>query len=150
MAIESVRDLVRRVRSTLLEKGPAGSFLLAELDAAILRGVGDLPVGSQRGGEPSDTPGNRSPNETELIEIIYGVFDTYLVTLPSIAASLTSHLRERFGVDHCEVTLDRSLLGDELQLAGRARIDAIVPLAPDRQAAEALGNIARLLRGREE
>jgi hypothetical protein len=59
-------------------------------------------------------------------------------------------LRERFGVDHCEVTLDRSLLGDELQLAGRARIDAIVPLAPDRQAAEALGNIARLLRGREE
>jgi hypothetical protein len=150
MADESVRDVVRRVRSTLLEKGPAGSFLLAELDAAILRGVDDLPVGSQRGGERSDTPGKRSPNEAELIEIIYSVFDTYLVTLPSVAASLTNHLREKFGVDHCEVTLDRSLLGDELQLAGRARIDAIVPLAPDRQVAEALGNIARLLKGREE
>ena len=150
MAIESVRDLVRHVRSTLLEKGPAGSFLVAELDAAILRGVGDLPVGSQKRGEPSDTPGNRSPNETELIEIIYGVFDTYLVTLPSIATSLTAYMRERFGVDHCEVTLDRSLLGDELQLTGRARIDAIVPLAPDGQAVEALLKIARLLKAEEE
>lgn len=150
MANESVRDVVRRVRSALLEKGPAGAFLLAELDAAILRGVDDLPVGSRTGGETSDTPGKRSPNEAELIEIIYGVFDTYLVTLPSIAASLTTHLREKFGVDHCEVTLDRSLLGDELQLAGRARIDAIVPVAPDRKVAEAPGNIARLIKRREE
>jgi hypothetical protein len=150
MADESVRDVVRRVRSTLLEKGPAGSFLLAELDAAILRGTDDLPVGARSGGQPSDTPGNRIPNDAELIEIIYGVFETYLVTLPSIAASLTTHLRERFGVDHCEITLDRSLLGDELQLAGRARIDAIVPLAPDKQAAEALRNIARLLKRTEE
>jgi hypothetical protein len=39
MADETVREIVRRVRTTLQEKGPAGAFLLAELDGAISRGV---------------------------------------------------------------------------------------------------------------
>ena len=150
MADESVRDVVRGVRRTLQEKGPAGSFLLAELDAAISRGVDDLPVGSRRKGAPSEITGRRSPNEAELLGILYSVLDTYLITLPSVSASLTNHLRERFGVDHCEITLDPSLLGDELQLAGRARVDAIVPLAPDKKVIDALGEMGRLIKGREQ
>jgi hypothetical protein len=150
MADESVRDVVRRVRATLQEKGPVGTFLLAELDAAISRGVEDLSMGSGKGRTASETPGRRSPNEAELLGLLYGVFDTYLITLPSVAASLTTHLREHFGVDHCEVTLDSSLLGDELQLAGRARIDSIVPEAPKEQVIEAIGVIGRLAKRENE
>jgi hypothetical protein len=50
--------------------------------------------------------------------------------------------------------LDPSLLGDELQVSGRARIDAIVPLVPDEKASRALREISRLVadtaKGRDE
>jgi len=151
MADESVRDIVRRVRRTLQEKGPLGAFLLAELDAAISRGTDELPEGLRNSkAASSETAGMRSPNEDELLAILHNVFETYLITLPSVAASLTSRLRDRFAVAHCEITLDPSLLGDELQLTGRVRLDAIVPSSPDIQVVEALSKIGRLLRRREE
>jgi hypothetical protein len=154
MADESVRDIVRRVRSVLQEKGPVGAFLLAELDASISRGVDDLPTPESKPARSVEIPGRRSPEEAELVEILHGVFETYLVTLPSVAASLTTQLHDRFGCDHCEVALDPSLLGDELQLSGRARIDAIVPLVPNEEASRALREIRRLVadivKGRDE
>jgi len=48
MADETVREIVRRVRTTLQEKGSAGAFLLADLDDAISRGV-DLTARTQGG-----------------------------------------------------------------------------------------------------
>jgi hypothetical protein len=154
MADESVRDTVRRVRSVLQEKGPVGAFMLSELDASISRGVDDLPPPDSKPSRSFEIPGRRSPEEAELVAILYGVFETYLVTLPSVAASLTTHLHESFGVDHCEVALDPSLLGDELQVSGRARIDAIVPLVPNEKASRALREISRLVadtvKGRDE
>jgi hypothetical protein len=154
MADESVRDIVRRVRSVLQEKGPPGAFLLADLDASISRGVDDLPTPDSKSARSYEITGRRSPEEAELVEILQGVFETYLVTLPSAAASLTTHLHDGFGVDHCEVALDPSLLGDELQVSGRARIDAIVPLVPNEKASSALREIRRLVadtvKGRDE
>lgn len=150
MADETVLELVRRVRSTLQAKGPAGAFLLSELDAAISRGVDDLFDQSRGRIEPYEAQGRRSLNEGELLEILYGVFDTYLITLPSVASSMTTSLRERFGIDHCEVTLDRSLLADDLQSFGRARIDAIIPLTAEERVTESIREIGRLLKRREK
>jgi hypothetical protein len=50
--------------------------------------------------------------------------------------------------------LDPSLLGDGLQVSGRARIDTIVPLVPNEKASRALREISRLVadtvKGRDE
>jgi hypothetical protein len=149
MADESVRDIVRRVRGSLQEKGPAGAFLLAELDRAISRGV-DLTTDSRRGKRTQldQSSGRRDPSEAELLEILSSVFETYLVTLPAVTESLNTHLRERYKVEHCEIDIDRSLLGDELQLTGRARVEAAIPAPPKEQIRVAILEIGRIARER--
>lgn len=145
MADETVRDIVRRVRNTLQEKGPAGAFLLSELDSAISRGVEDIRSPEAKSSEIS---GRRGPDESELLELLHSVFQTYLVSLPAVSQSLNTHLRDRYRVDHCEIDLDRSLLGDELQLTGRARVESAVPPPPTVPVVKAIGEIGRIARER--
>jgi hypothetical protein len=149
MADETVRDIVRRVRTSLQEKGPAGAFLLAELDGAISRGV-DLTARPKAGRTASaeEVSGRRSPNEAELLEMLSSVFETYLVTLPAVTESLNVHLRERYQVNHCEIDIDRSLLGDELQATGRARVEAAIPSPPSSKVKDAISEIGRIARER--
>jgi hypothetical protein len=101
---------------------------LAELARAISRGV-DLTTDSRKGKrtQSDQSSGRRDPSEAELLEILSSVFETYLVTLPAVTESLNAHLRERYKVEHCEIDIDRSLLGDELQLTGRAHVEAAIP-----------------------
>jgi hypothetical protein len=149
MADETVREIVRRVRGSLQEKGPAGAFLLAELDRAISRGV-DLTTSSGKGKRTrtDQSSGRRDPSEAELLEILSSVFETYLVTLPAVTESLNAHLRERYKVEHCEIDIDRSLLGDELQLTGRARVEAAIPAPPKDEVKLAIREIGRIARER--
>ena len=131
------------------EKGPAGAFLLAELDRAISRGI-DLTATSRKGKrtQPDQSLGRRDPSEAELLEILSSVFETYLITLPSVTESLNAHLHERYKVEHCEIDIDRSLLGDELQLTGRARVEAAIPAAPKDEVKIAIREIGRIARER--
>jgi hypothetical protein len=149
MADETVREIVRRVRTTLQEKGPAGAFLLAELDGAISRGV-DLTARTQGGKRvrAEEASGRRSPNEAELLEMLSSVLETYLVTLPAITESLNVRLRERYKIEHCEVDIDRSLLGDELQVTGRARVEAAIPSPPSNEVRNAIREIGLIARER--
>lgn len=149
MADETVRDIVRRVRTALQEKGPAGAFLLAELDGAIYRGV-DLTARTQGGKRvpEEEASGRRSPNEAEMLEMLSSVFETYLVTLPDITNSLNLHLRERYKIEYCEVDIDRSLLGDELQVTGRVRVEAAIPSSPSDDVRNAIRKIGRIARER--
>jgi hypothetical protein len=150
MPDESVMDIVRRVRGALQDKGSLGAFMLAELDAAIARGVDEGPEDDRKANTSSKSSGRRSPTETELLGILQGVFQTYLVTLPLVAKELDARLHEKFGVDHSEISLDRSLLGDELQLTGRARTDAVVPPVLDDKVAKAVTAIGQIVRERSE
>jgi hypothetical protein len=143
MPDENVRDVVRRVRRSLQEKGASGAFLLQELDAALASGVRVRPESSSKERLSEDADG-RSLNDAELLGILHSLFDTYLITLPSIASSLSTHLQRRFGVDHCEIALDRSLLEDTELDAGRARLETVVPSEPDVTVTAAVGEIRRM------
>jgi hypothetical protein len=128
MAEESVRDTIRHVRAALQEKGPLGSFLLAELDASISRGMEEFPVSAVPGRKvPEQIIGRRPPTDDELLVILVGTLKTYLVTLPAVADSSLRYLSEHYGVKDVEITLDPSILGDEAPRTGHARIDAILP-----------------------
>jgi hypothetical protein len=114
MAEESIRDLVRYVRRSLQESDERGAFLLSELDASISRGSEEFPRDDAGDEYSMEGGGSRALSEAELLEVLASVFETYLVTLPAMATSLISELRERSRIDRVEITLDPSLLGDEL------------------------------------
>ncbi len=82
------------------------------------------------------------------MEILSNVFETYLVTLPAMTESLNAHLRKRYQVEHCEIDIDRSLLGDELQLTGRVRVEAAIPAPPEDGVKFAIREIGRIARER--
>ena len=138
MAEESIRDLVRYVRRSLQESDERGAFLLSELDSSISRGSEEFPRDDAGDEYPGEGNGSRALSEVELLEVLASVFETYLVTLPAMATSLISELRERSRIDRVEITLDPSLLGDELQQTGRARIDTVVPSIPNQAMVESL------------
>ena len=144
MAEESVRDIVRYVRRVLQEKGPIGVFLLAELDASISRGVEEVARTDRDKVLPTQVVGRRTPNEEELQSILVSTLETYLVVLPGVAHSLASYLREHYKVEHVEISLDPSLLGDELQQTGRARIDMIVPPNRDEKVLNAISQLRQM------
>ena len=144
MAEESVRDLVRNVRRALQEKGPVGGFLLAELDASISRGVEEVAPTDREKVSPTQIVGRREPSEEELLSILVGTLETYLLVLPSVAESCASHLRDHYKVEQVEISLDPSLLGDELQLTGRARIDMVVPARRDEKVLVALAELRQI------
>jgi hypothetical protein len=132
MPEENVRDLVRRVREQLQAAGPLGAFLLAELDSSISRGVDDdafrkIPPKGQ-----VEHQGRRAANEVELFEILSGVLETYLVTLPSAAREFNNFLKDKFQVDHFEIAVDPSLLDNDIQVAGRATWERVVPSTNER------------------
>lgn len=129
MADENVRNLVRRVRRTLQERGAAGAFLLQELDIAISSGTRVRPEAAPPSALPEDSEG-KSLTDTELLAVLHSVFKTYLVTLPSVARGLNERLERRFGIEHCEIALDRSLLEDDEAAAGRVRLETVVPSEP--------------------
>ncbi|WP_260705983.1 hypothetical protein [Edaphobacter flagellatus] len=119
------------------------------MDRAISRGV-DLTTTSRKGKrtQTDQSLGRRDPSEAELLKILSSVFETYLITLPSVTESLSAHLRERYKIEHCEIDIDRSLLGDELQLTGRARVEAAIPAAPKDEVKIAIREIGRIARER--
>ena len=148
MADESVTDLIRRVRTSLQERGPLGAFLLTELESAIASGIEDDSRPSTRDtGASLEAPGRRAPTEAELLEILAGVLETYLLTLPSIANAMTVRLRERFQITDCEIELDRSLLRAELETAGLTRLDAVIPKT-DQKVYSAIQQIHQIARER--
>jgi hypothetical protein len=144
MAEESVRDLVRHVRRVLQEKGSIGAFLLSELDASISRGVNELARDDHEKTLPAQVIGRRTPTEEELLGILLSALETYLLTLPTVADSLRSYLREHYKVEHIEITLDPSLLVDELNETGRVRLDMIVPRTADEKAVTALEQLREI------
>lgn len=149
MAEESVRDLVRHVRAVLQEKGPLGAFLLSELDTSISRGGEEL--GSANGTKnphPDQVIGRRMATDEELLEIVVSTLETYLLTLPRVVDSLTSQLRESFGIREIEVTLDPSLLSQERQEAGRAPINLVIPRLRDGKALTAIKELAEVVLAR--
>lgn len=148
MADESIIDLVRRVRGSLQERGPLGAFLLTELEAAIASGIEvDDSSSKMKGNDSAETPGRRAPTEAELLDILAGVFETYLVTLPSIANALRKQLNEKFRIEDCEIELDRSLLRAESQTTGRTHLDEVIPMT-EKNASEAILEIRRIARER--
>lgn len=147
MADESITDLVRRVRSSLQERGPLGAFLLTELEAAIASGIEEDLSSKRQGDVSAETPGRRAPTEAELLDILAGVFETYLVTLPSIARAMSKQLNEKFRIEDCEIELDRSLLRAELQTAGRTHLDEVIPKT-EQNVSEAVLAIRRIARER--
>lgn len=154
MAEESVRDLVRYIRTALQEKGPLGAFLLSELDASISRGVEETSSGDRQDKVlPAQIIGRRAPNDAELLGILVSTFETYLLTLPAVSNSLTTYLREHYKVEQVEVTLDPSLLGVERQRTGRAQIDEIAPRTSDANVRAALielnGLVVEAMDGRD-
>lgn len=147
MADESITDLVRRVRSSLQERGPLGAFLLTELEAAIASGIEEDLSSKRKGDVSAETPGRRAPTEPELLDILAGVFETYLVTLPSIASAMSKRLNEKFQIEDCEIELDRSLLRAELQTTGRTHLDEVIPKT-EQNVSEAVREIRRIARER--
>lgn len=129
----------------LQEKGPIGAFLLSELDASISRGVDEAPNDGTEKPVPAQAVGRRTPTEMELLGILASTLETYLLVLPGVARSLSSYLAEHHKVRDVEITLDPSLLGDELQQTGRARIGAVVPHLPDEKGLIALKQIRGIL-----
>jgi hypothetical protein len=146
MAEDSIRDLVRQVRSTLRRKGSLGTFLLSELDASISQGIEEVSLGDQaERAAPRQIIGRRMPDEDELLEILISVLRTYLLTLPEAADSLATHLREQHKIEHIEIALDPSLLDEELQRTGLVRLDAIVPGVLNVKASDALRQLCELV-----
>ena len=143
MAEDSIQDLVRHVRGELREKGELGSFLLAELDAAIAHGSEERPHRSP-GVDREESQGRRPLDEVELVEVVAGVLTTYLVTLPATIRSLNENLRHHGQVSGAEIAVDPTLLGEELQAAGRLRVDQIAPSVSEGEASEALDRIRQL------
>jgi hypothetical protein len=145
MPEESIRDLVGYVRRSLPGRGQLGAFLLSELDSSISRGADEFPRHDDEEEHPSEMNESRTLDEAELLEVLSSVFETYLVLLPAMAASLTSELTERSSFERVEITLDPSLLADELQQTGRARIDAVVPPTPNEAMVQSLHKIAEMV-----
>jgi hypothetical protein len=141
MPEETVRELVRYVRSSLRERGQLGAFLLSELESSISRGFEEAPILGKKLRNSEQASGRRSLDEAELLEVIGSVFETYLVTLPALAKSLASQLKDRDGIEQIEIVLDPSLLDDDLHEVGRTQLQAIIPSVPDDQVIQALKNI---------
>ena len=149
MAEESVRNLVRHVRTVLQEKGPLGAFLLSELDTSISRGAEELGSDNRSDWhQPDQVIGRRIATDEELLEIVVSTLETYLLTLPRVVDSLTSHLQESFGIRDIEVTLDPSLLSQERQEAGRAPISSVAPRLPDVKALNAIKELVEVVLAR--
>ena len=147
MPDESIRHLVRRVRRTLQERGAPGAFLLQELDIAISSGTRVRTEIVPKNTAPETSDG-RSLNDDELLEVLHSVFETYLVTLPSIANNVRNRLQLRFGVEHCEIALDRSLLEDDEVAAGRVRLEAVVRPEPSESVKLAVWRIGEIVHER--
>jgi hypothetical protein len=146
MPEESVRELVRHVRAVLQQKGALGAFLLSELDASISRGVEEVPSNyHDQIWRAEEIIGRRAPSEEELLQILTSTLHTYLFTLPATADSLSKYLREHYGIQQVEITLDPSLLDEERQATGRAQIDAIVPRIQDGKAIVALKELIEVV-----
>jgi len=147
MPEESFRDFVRSIRARLQDKGPVGTFLLSELDAAISHGVEERnsTQRDRRVSTPAEVIGRRTASDEELLAIVIGTLGTYLLTLPAVADSLTNYLHEQHRLQQIEITLDPSLLGDEGQQTGRIPMDAAIPRLQSEQALAALRELQAFL-----
>lgn len=147
MPDESIRDLIRRVRRTLQERGAAGAFLLQELDIAISSGNRVRTQVNPRNDASPESEG-LGLTDDELLRVLHSVFETYLVTLPSITRNFSERLLGRFGIQRCEIALDRSLLEEDEVAAGRVKLQAVVPPEPNQSVKAALSRLGEIVHER--
>lgn len=147
MATESVQEFVRSIRASLRERGPLGTFLLSQLEAAISRGIDEQNVSTLErvGWRAEDDVGSRTADDDELIAIVVNTFVTYLATFPAVADEIADYLREHYRVRQVEISLDPSLLGEAQGVDGRIPLESAIPRLQSDAAIQALGTLQTLL-----